>query len=73
MTSNPKCRTCGKLIYGVPLEATRYGRGWLHQNNRETCSAPHRAVAEPVTVEDLNAKTLRDAERSRRRAGVKPR
>ena len=72
MTYGPKCRTCGREVAGCAT--TKFGGGWVHiHNNAERCPAPHRSLASPVTLEDLNAKTLRDAERSRRRAGVKPR
>ena len=67
-----RCRCCGKPIIG--LAVTKHGGGWVHERtNAERCAPPHRSLASPVTLEDLNAKTLRDAERSRRRAGVKPR
>lgn len=53
----PKCRTCGRPIYGVPLDATRYGKGWVHvRSNREACPPPHRALAEPPTLDDVDAK-----------------
>ena len=67
-----RCRCCGKPIIGMAV--TKHGGGWVHErSNAERCAPPHRSLASPVTLEDLNAKTLRDAERSRRRAGVKPR
>ncbi|MFI0434013.1 MAG: hypothetical protein ACH36H_12845 [Candidatus Nanopelagicales bacterium] len=68
----PKCRTCGRPIVGCAV--TKHGGGWVHlRTNAERCPAPHRAFAAPPSLEDLNAKTLRDAARARRRAGVKPR
>ena len=70
--SGIRCRTCGRQIHGCAQ--TKFGGAWVHtHNNAERCPAPHRSLASPVTLEELNAKTLRDAERARRRAGVKPR
>ena len=73
MTPNgPKCRTCGRPIVGCAV--TKHGGGWTHvHNNAERCPAPHRSLAAPVTLEDLNAKVLAAAARSRRRRGVTPR
>ena len=68
----PRCRTCGKPIVGCAQ--TKHGGGWVHQRtNAERCAPPHRNLASPVTLEDLNAKVLADSARARRRAGVKPR
>lgn len=68
----PRCRTCGRLIAGCAT--TKFGGGWIHtHNNAERCPAPHRAFAQPPSLEDLNEKVLADSARARRRAGVKPR
>ena len=67
-----RCRCCGKPIIG--LAVTKHGGGWAHERtNAERCAPPHRSLASPVTLEDLNRKVLADAERKRRREGVKPR
>ena len=67
-----KCVTCGRPIEGAAV--TRHDGGWVHVVTRsEKCAPPHRSLASPVTLEDLNRKTLADAARSRRRAGIKPR
>ena len=67
-----RCRCCGKPIIGMAV--TKHGGGWVHERtNAERCAPPHLSLASPVTLEDLNAKTLRDAARQRRRAGIKPR
>lgn len=72
MTANPKCRTCGKPVIGMAV--TKHGGGWVHErSNAERCAPPHRSLAAPVTLEDLNAKVLADSARARRRAGVRPR
>lgn len=68
----PRCRTCGRLIAGCAT--TKFGGGWIHtHNNAERCPAPHRAFAQPPSLEDLNEKVLADSARARLRAGVKPR
>ena len=70
--SGIRCRTCGKPIIG--LAVTKHGGGWVHERtNTERCAPPHRSLASPVTLEDLNAKTLSDSKRARLRAGIKPR
>ena len=72
MSGNPKCRTCGKPIVG--LAVTKHGGGWVHErSNAERCAPPHRSLASPVTLEDMNAKALSDSKRARLRAGIKPR
>lgn len=69
---SPRCRTCGRPIHGCAT--TKFGGGWVHtHNNAERCPAPHRAFAEPPSLEDLNAKVLADATRARRRDGIRPR
>ncbi len=56
------------------MAVTKHGGGWVHERtNAERCAPPHRSLASPVTLEDLNRKVLADAARKRRRAGVKPR
>jgi len=70
--SGIRCRTCGRQIHGCAQ--TKFGGGWVHiHNNAERCPAPHRAFAEPPSLEDLNAKVLADAGRARLRRGAKPR
>ena len=67
-----RCVTCGKPIVGCAV--TRHGGGWVHlRTNAERCPAPHRGFAQPPSLEDLNRKVLADAERSRRRRGIRPR
>lgn len=47
-----------------------FGGGWVHaHNNAERCPAPHRALAAPPSLEDLNRKVL--ADRARRRAAAR--
>lgn len=68
-STGPRCRTCGKPIVGCA--ETKFGGGWVHvRSNAERCPAPHRSFAATVTSEDLNRKTLADAERGRRRRGI---
>lgn len=70
--SGIRCRTCGRQIHGCAQ--TKFGGAWVHShNNAERCAPPHRAFAQPPSLEDLNAKTLADAGRARLRRGVKPR
>lgn len=67
----PKCRTCGRAILGCA--ETKYGGGWVHaHNNAERCPAPHRAFAQPPSLEDLNARHNANQARSRARRRVTP-
>lgn len=65
---NPKRRTCGRPIVGVPTWGTAHGGGWVHERtNAERCPPPHRSFATPPSLEDLNAKVLADGAKQRAR------
>lgn len=64
--TGPRCRTCGKPIVGCAI--TRHGGGWVHsRTNAERCAPPHRTLATPITLDDLNARHLTNQARSRAR------
>lgn len=45
----PRCRHCGRDIYGAP--ETFYGLGWIHvTTNRERCEGSPEQIAEPPKV-----------------------
>jgi hypothetical protein len=62
----PRCRTCGRPIVGCAV--TKHGGGWVHlRTNAERCPAPHRAFAQPPSLEDLNARHNANVARTRAR------
>ena len=62
----PRCKTCGRPIVGCAV--TKHGGGWVHlRTNAERCPAPHRAFAQPPSLEDLNARHNANQARSRAR------